>query len=88
MSFIGYDEGNVDNYAPRVLGDRLIGPDDTGVDELDRNGRSLNHPVPSERCSKSGCVTGSLYSGPWTHSSADSRSVFKNPFLRHLKKVK
>jgi len=56
-----HDEGNVDNYDPQVLGDRLIGPDDTGVDELDRNGRSLNHPVPYQRCSKSGCVTGSLY---------------------------
>jgi hypothetical protein len=36
----------VTNYDPQARGDRLIGPDCVGVDELDVNGRSLNRPVP------------------------------------------
>ena len=53
-----HDEGNAHTCDPQTLGNRLTGTDDVGVDELDRNGRSLNRPVPLERCSKSGCVMG------------------------------
>ena len=54
----GTMRATVTNYDPQTPGDRLIGPERVGVDELDVNGRSLNRPVPLKRCSKSGCVTG------------------------------
>ena len=40
-----HDEGNADTCDLQALGSGLIGSDDAGVDELDRNGRSLNRPV-------------------------------------------
>ena len=40
-----HDEGNAHTCDPLALGHRLIGAEVAGVDELDRNGRSLNRPV-------------------------------------------
>jgi hypothetical protein len=47
-----------DTYDPRALGDCLIGSDDAGVAELDRNGRSLNRPVLDESVPNQGVQWG------------------------------
>jgi len=73
-----HDEGNVDTCDPQALGHRLLGAENAGVDELDRNGRSLNRPVP-ERVFQIRVCDGTLDADELsTALRPDSRSVFKN----------
>ena len=70
------------DYDPQALGNCLTGSVAAGVYELDRNGRSLNHPVLSERVFHVRVWDEALYARTQNNTSAASRSVSQNASAR------